>query len=111
MWSSTKNLFLQTYHTSVTIMLHCYMYMYMVCRIRSKLDFTTVPQNASYVTTSTDLKNATLLSLLGSYLRHLFTIQPPRSTRSFSTLALLRLSITSSLKFSNRSIAIAVHLL
>src|SRR6218665_951563 len=56
MWSSTKNLFLQTYHTSVTIMLHCYMYMYMVCRIRSNLDFTTVPQNASYVTTSTDLK-------------------------------------------------------
>src|SRR6218665_3333147 len=38
----------------------------------------------------------------------LFTIQPPRSTRSSSTLTLLRLSITSSLKFSNRSITIAV---
>src|SRR6218665_3995078 len=38
----------------------------------------------------------------------LFTIQPPRSTRSSSTLILLRPSVTSSFKFSNRSIAVAV---
>src|SRR6218665_2622025 len=38
----------------------------------------------------------------------LFTIQPPRSTRSSSTLTLLRPSVTSSLKFSNCSITIAV---
>src|SRR6218665_879992 len=43
-----------------------------------------------------------------SYLRHLFTIQPPRSTRSSSTLTQLRPSVTSSLKFFNRSIAVAV---
>ena len=41
-----------------------------------------------------------------SYLRQLFTIQPPRSTLSSSTLTLLRPSVTSSLKFSNRSIAV-----
>src|SRR6218665_793477 len=44
-----------------------------------------------------------------SYLRQLFTIQPPRSTRSSSTLTLLRPSVTSSLKFYNRSIAVAVQ--
>src|SRR6218665_4064937 len=48
----------------------------------------------------------TLQSSQPSYLRQLFTIQPPRSTRSSSTLTLLRLSVTSSLKFSNRSIAV-----
>jgi len=42
-----------------------------------------------------------------SYLR-LFMIQPPCLTRSSSTLTLLRPSVTSSLKFSNRSIAIAL---
>src|SRR6218665_801049 len=42
-----------------------------------------------------------------SYLRRLFTIQPARSTRSSSALTLLRPSVTSSLKFSDRSIAIA----
>src|SRR6218665_3831592 len=43
----------------------------------------------------------TLQSSQPSYLRQLFTIQPPRSS---STLTLLRPSVTSSLKFSNRSI-------
>src|SRR6218665_249208 len=38
-----------------------------------------------------------------------FTIQPPRSTRTSSILTLLRPSITSSLKFDNRSIAIAIE--
>src|SRR5688572_19051347 len=42
------------------------------------------------------------------YFRQLFTVQPLRSTRSSSTLTLLRPSVTSSLKFANRSIAIAV---
>src|SRR6218665_1996592 len=41
-------------------------------------------------------------------IRQLFTIQPPRSTRSSSTLTLLRPSVDSSLNFSNRSIAVAV---
>src|SRR6218665_271626 len=40
------------------------------------------------------------------YFRQLFTIQPPRSTRSSSTLTLLCHSVTSSLKFSTRSIAV-----
>src|SRR6218665_288481 len=48
----------------------------------------------------------TLQSSQHSYLRQLFTIQPLRSTRSSSTLTLLRSSVTSSLKFSNRSIAV-----
>src|SRR6218665_2689928 len=50
----------------------------------------------------------TLQSSQPSYLGQLFAIQQPRSTRSSSTLTLLRPSVTSSLKFSNRSIAIAV---
>src|SRR6218665_2880233 len=52
----------------------------------------------------------TLQSSQPSYLglRQLFTIQPPRSTRSSSTLTLLRPSVNSTLKFSNRSIAVAV---
>src|SRR6218665_3388003 len=50
----------------------------------------------------------TLQSSQPSYLRQFFTIQPSRSTRSSSTLTLLRPSVTSSLKFSNRSIAVAV---
>src|SRR6218665_671942 len=49
----------------------------------------------------------TLQSSQPSYLRQLFVIQPPRSTRSSSTLTLLRPSVTSSLKFSNRSIAVS----
>src|SRR6218665_673590 len=43
-----------------------------------------------------------------SYLCQLFKIQPPRSTHFSSTLTLLRPSVTSSLKFSNPNIAIAV---
>ena len=43
-----------------------------------------------------------------SCLRQLFTVQPLRSTRSSSTLTLLRPTVTSSLKYANRSIAIAV---
>src|SRR6218665_2311146 len=61
------------------------------------------PQN---ITTS--LTYNTLRSSQPSYLHQLFTIQPPHSTRSSSSLTLLRPSVTSSLKFSNRSIAVAV---
>src|SRR6218665_3600272 len=43
-----------------------------------------------------------------SYIRQLFTIKPSRSTRSSSALTLLRPSVTSPLKFADRSIAIAV---
>src|SRR6218665_1806851 len=50
----------------------------------------------------------TLQSSQPSYLRHLFTIKPPRSTRSTSILTLLRPSVTSSLNFSYPSIALAV---
>src|SRR6218665_2055485 len=50
----------------------------------------------------------TLQSSQSSCLRQQFTMQPPRSTRSSSTVTLLRPSVTSSLKFSNRSIAVAV---
>jgi len=41
-------------------------------------------------------------------MRHICRIQPPHSTRSPSTLTLLRPSVTLSLKFADRSIAIAV---
>src|SRR6218665_2757491 len=50
----------------------------------------------------------TFRSTQTSYLRQLFTIQPPRSTSSASTLTLLRFSVTSSLTFSNRYLTIAL---
>ena len=65
-----------------------------------------IPERIEYKVIS--LTYNTLQTSQPSYLRQLFTIQPPRSTRSSSALTLLRPSITSSLKFSNRSIAIAV---
>src|SRR6218665_543071 len=49
--------------------------------------------------------NNTLQSSQPPYLRQLFTIQPPRSTCSSSDLTLLRSSVTSSLKFADRSIS------
>src|SRR6218665_3225187 len=67
---------------------------------------TSSPQRIEYKVIS--LTYNTLQSSQPSYLRQLFTIQPPRSTLSTSTLTLLRPSVTSSLKFSNRSIAVAV---
>src|SRR6218665_875558 len=65
-----------------------------------------IPERIEYKVIS--LTYNTLQSSQPSYLRQLFTIQPPRSTRSSSTLTLLRPSVTLSLKFSNRSIAVAV---
>src|SRR6218665_4109075 len=74
--------------------------------VLKKLHWLKIPERIGYRVIS--LTYNTLQSYQPSYLRQLFTIQPPRSTRSSSTLTLLRPSVTSSLKFSNRSIAVAV---
>src|SRR6218665_2875987 len=74
-----------------------------------KLHWLKISERTEYkVISLTSLTYNTLQSSQPSYLRQSFTIQPPRSTRSSSTLTLLRPSVTSSLKFSNRSIAVAV---
>src|SRR6218665_2631221 len=76
--------------------------------VLKKLHWLKIPQQIEYKVIS--LTYNTLQSSQPSYLHvlQLFTIQPPRSTRSSSTLTLLRPFVTSSLKFSNRSIAVAV---
>ena len=74
--------------------------------VLKKLHWLKIPERIEYKVIS--LTYNTLQSSQPSYLLQLFTIQPPRSTRSSSTLTLLRPSVTSSLKFSNRSIAVAV---
>src|SRR6218665_469052 len=74
--------------------------------VLKKLHWLKIPERIEYKVIS--LTYNTLQSSHPSYLRQLFTIQPPRSTRSSSTLTLLSPSVTSSLKFSNRSIAVAV---
>src|SRR6218665_631626 len=74
--------------------------------VLKKLHWLKIPERIEYKVIS--LTYNTLQSSQPSYLRQLFAIQPPRSTRSSSTLTLLRPSVTSSLKFSNRSIAVAV---
>src|SRR6218665_114359 len=79
-----------------------------ITSVLKKLHWLKIPQRIEYKVIS--LTCNTLQSSQPSYLRQLFTIQPPRSIRSSSTLTLLRPSVTSSLKFSNRSIAIAVPL-
>src|SRR6218665_1193964 len=61
-----------------------------------------IPERIEYKVIS--LTYNTLQSSKPSYLRQLFTIQPPRSIRSSSTLTPLHPSVTSSFKFSNRSI-------
>src|SRR6218665_1709422 len=70
--------------------------------VLKKLHWLKIPERIEYKVIS--LTYNTLQSSQPSYLRQLFTIQPPRSTRSSSTLTLLRPSV----KFSNRSIAVAV---
>src|ERR1043165_5066531 len=65
-----------------------------------------IPERIEYKVLS--LTYNTLQTSQPSYLHQLFTIQPLRPTRSSSSLTLLRPSVISSLKFSNRSIAIAV---
>src|SRR6218665_2629611 len=74
--------------------------------VLKKLHWLKIPELIEYKVIS--LIYNTLQYSQPSYLRQLFTIQPPRSTRSSSTLTLLRPSVTSSLKFSNRPIAVAV---
>src|SRR5678816_2808539 len=65
-----------------------------------------IPERIEYKVIS--LTYNTLQTSQPSYLRQLFTIQPLRPTHSSYSLTLLRPSVTSSLKFSDRSIAIAV---
>jgi hypothetical protein len=74
--------------------------------VLKSLHWLKIPERIEYKVLS--LTYNTLQSSQPFYLRQLFTIQPQRSTRSSSALTLLRPSVTSSLKFSNRSIAIAV---
>jgi Reverse transcriptase (RNA-dependent DNA polymerase) len=74
--------------------------------VLESLHWLKIPERIQYKVLS--LTYNTLQSSQPCYLRQLFTIQPLRSTRSSSALTLLRPQVTSSLKFSNRSIAIAV---
>src|SRR6218665_2055058 len=71
--------------------------------VLKSLNWLKIPERIEYKVIS--LTYNTLQSSQPLYLRQLFTIQPPRSTRSSSTLTLLRPSVTSPLKSSNRSIA------
>jgi len=74
--------------------------------VLESLHWLKIPERIEYKIIS--LTYNTLQTSQPSYLRQLFTIQPLRPTRSSSSLTLLRPSVTSSLKCSNRSIAIAV---
>src|SRR6218665_2081557 len=76
--------------------------------VLKKLHWLKIPERIEYKVISLTYRSNTLQSSQPSYLRQLFTIQRLRPTRSSSTLTLLRPSVTSSLKFSNRSIALAV---
>ena len=67
-----------------------------------------IPERIKYKVIS--LTYNTLQSSQPSYLHQLITIQPRHSTHSSSALTLPCPSVTSSLQFSNRSIAIAVPL-
>src|SRR6218665_138252 len=60
--------------------------------VLKKLHWLKIPERIEYKVIS--LTYNTLQSSQPSYLRQLFTIQPPRSTRSSSTLTLLRPSVT-----------------
>ena len=74
--------------------------------VLKSLHWLKIPKRVEYKVIS--LTCNTLQTSQPSYLRQLFTIQPLCPTRSSSSLTLLRPSVTSSLKFANRSIAIAV---
>ena len=74
--------------------------------VLKKLHWIKIPERIEYNAIS--LTYITYQSSQPSYLRQLFTIQHSRSMRSSTTLTLLRPSVTSSLNFADRSIAIAV---
>jgi len=74
--------------------------------VLKKLHWLKIPERIQYKAIS--LTYNTLQSSQPCYLRQLFTIKTALSTRSSSALTLLRPSVTSSLKFADRSIAIAV---
>src|SRR6218665_1202069 len=76
-----------------------------ITHVLKKLRWLKIPERIEYKVIS--LTYNTIQSSRPSYLRQLFTIQPPRSTRSSSTLTLLRPSVTSSRKLFNLSIAVA----
>src|SRR6218665_648430 len=80
----------------------------LITPVLKKIHWLKIPERIEYKVIS--LTYNTLQSSQPSYLRQLFQIQPPRSPRSSSTLTLLRPSVTSSLKFSNRPIAVAARL-
>src|SRR6218665_1932257 len=69
-----------------------------------------IPEQIEYkaISNTQSLTYNTHQSSQPSYLRQLFTIQPSRSTRSSSALTVIRPYVTSSLKFADRSIAIAI---
>jgi len=66
-----------------------------IITVLKKLCWLKIPERIEYKAVSHTYN--TLQSSQPSYIRQLFTIQPPRSTRSSSALTLLRSSVTSSL--------------
>src|SRR6218665_2850604 len=66
-----------------------------------------IPEGIKYNSMSLTYMYSTLQSSQPSYIRQLFTIQHSSSTHSSSALTLFRFSVTSPLKFADRSIAIA----
>src|SRR6218665_3703904 len=81
---------------------------HLITPVLKNLHWLKIPERIEYKVISLTYGSNTLQSSQPSYLRQLFTIQRLRSTRSSTTLTLLRRSVTSSLKFSNRSIALAL---
>ena len=73
--------------------------------VLKSLHWLKVPQRIHYKIVS--LTYNALQTSKPSYIRQLFTIQPPGSTRSSSYLSLSRPPVSSSLKFCNRSLIYA----
>src|SRR5678815_4380646 len=73
--------------------------------VLKSLHWLKVPQRIHYKIVS--LTYNALQTSKPSYIRQLFTIQPPGSTRSSSYLSLSRPPVSSSLKFCNRSLVYA----
>src|SRR6218665_809722 len=82
---------------------------YHISPVLKKLHWLKIPERIEYKVIS--LTYNTLQSSQASYLRQLFTIQPPRAFNPLlihSNTTRIRPSVTSSLKFSNCSVAVAV---
>src|SRR6218665_3112392 len=81
-----------------------------VTHVLKTLHWLKIPERIEYraiLLTYNTLQSSQAVSAL-LYVRQLFTIQPSCSTHSSSALTLLRPSVTSSLKFADRSKVIAV---